>query len=71
MSEKEPSYTELDSRRGDGHVVQLLWDTDSNETSIRIEQNNPHKIIQFQVLGEKALQAFNHPYAFAPPESLK
>lgn len=67
--DKEPSYTELDSRRNDGHTVQLLWDPESNETSIRIEEHNPHRIIQFQVLGEKALQAFNHPYAFAPQES--
>jgi len=66
-----PSYTELDSRRNDGHTVQLLWDPETNETSIRIEQDNPRKIIQFQVLGEKAMQAFNHPYAFAPPEQLK
>lgn len=61
-------YTELDSRRSDGHTVQLLWDAENNETSIRIEEDNPHRIIHFQVLGEKALQAFNHPYAYAPTE---
>lgn len=71
MGEKAPVYTELDSRHNDGHTVQLLWDPESNETSIRIEQDEPHKVIQFQVLGEKAMQAFNHPYAFAPPNLLK
>lgn len=66
--EREPTYTELDARRTDGHTVQLLWDAETNETSIRIEEDNPHRVIQFQVLGSKALEAFNHPYAFAPSE---
>lgn len=71
MGEKPPVYTELDARQNDGHTVQLLWDPESGETAIRIEQYNPHKVIQFQVLGEKALAAFNHPYAHAPANLLK
>lgn len=71
MGEKAPVYTELDARQNDGHTVQLLWDAESGETAIRIEQRDPPKVIQFQVLGEKAMQAFNHPYAYAPPEALK
>lgn len=64
--DKQPQYTELDSRHSDGHTVQLLWDADTNETSIRIEEERPPRVIQFQVLGSKAMEAFNHPYAFAP-----
>ncbi len=66
MSEQEPTYTELHSRHNDGHSVKLLWDRENNETSIRIEEDDPYKIIQFRVLGEKAMEAFNHPYAYAP-----
>ena len=66
--EQEPTYTELDSRHRDGMTVQLLWDASSNETVIRIEdgKKTPPEVIQFQVLGSKALEAFNHPFAFAP-----
>lgn len=59
---------EIDSRTNDGHNIQLLWDDETNETTIRIEEFNPPKVIRFQVLGSQAMQAFNHPYAFAPSE---
>lgn len=64
--EKEQTYTELDARTNDGKFVQLLWSPETNETFIRIEDFRKEETIQFAVLGEKALEAFNHPYPFAP-----
>lgn len=68
MNEKEPSYTELDARHNDGMNIQLLWEAETNETSIRIEDERSHKVTHFAILGEKALEAFNHPFVYAPKE---
>jgi len=68
MSENLPEYKELDSRHNDGITVQLLWSPDTDETVILVEDEKADKRLQYSIVGEKALEAFNHPFAFAPPE---
>lgn len=66
--EAEPVYTELDGRQNGGLRVQLLWQAETNGTTIRVETVDGRRVTQFPVLGEKALEAFNHPFRFAPDD---
>lgn len=54
--EAQPAYKELDARRNDGHTVQLLWDPESGETAIRVEEDDPHS---FRFLARRHLRRFN------------
>jgi hypothetical protein len=60
---------ELAARMNDGLFVQLLWAADTDQVSIKMEDEKAGNGMQFVVQGADALQAFYHPYAFAPSHS--
>jgi hypothetical protein len=57
---------ELDSRRSDGVHVRLLWDQRDERVSVAVEDAKTGD--QFELIvceGERALDVFHHPYAYA------
>ena len=62
---------ELDARTTGGVDVQLLWDPDTGDTAIRIEDSKlGARPITFSITPAKALDAFHHPYAYVPARVL-
>ena len=57
---------ELAHRAHDGLQVTLLWDEDSNEVSIGVIDDRTDSSFWLPIPPGSALDAFNHPYAFAP-----
>jgi hypothetical protein len=57
---------ELAYRKNDGIQVALLWQPSDNATSILVEDMRTGVALEFEVHGADALDAFNHPYAYAP-----
>jgi hypothetical protein len=57
---------ELAHRRQDGLEVTLLWDEGSNEVSIELVDERSETARAFVVPSGAALDAFNHPFAYAP-----
>jgi hypothetical protein len=63
------SVFELD-RRSSIHVdVILLWNRDENIVSIDVTDWIAQKHFRVEVPGERALDAFHHPFAYAPLET--
>jgi len=57
---------ELAHRHQDGLEVTLLWDAESNEVSIELADERNETTIVFAVDAKSALDAFYHPYIYAP-----
>lgn len=62
-------YGELDSRITEGVmggkvIISLLWDREFHRTVIKIDDTESNRI--FPVPCHKALDAFAHPFAYAP-----
>jgi len=57
---------ELAHRAHDGLEVTLLWDARSNEVSIDVADERSNTSFSLPVAPGSALDAFNHPYAYAP-----
>jgi hypothetical protein len=57
--------TELAYRQMDGLEVTLLWDSGSGCVAVEVEDTRSGEHFAFAVAGEQALDAFNHPYAYA------
>ncbi len=57
---------ELAYRHQDGLEVTLLWDALSNEVSIELVDERHETAVTFGVEAKSALDAFHHPYAYAP-----
>lgn len=55
---------ELDNRNSDGISVSLLWDEDSGETFVEIEDCRNDSVATFAVPGDEAREAFEHPYPY-------
>jgi hypothetical protein len=61
---------ELAHRRQDGLEVTLLWDALSNEVWIELVDESIEHAVDFGVDPRFALDAFHHPYVYAPlPEA--
>jgi hypothetical protein len=56
---------ELAYRNQDGLEVTLLWDACSNEVSIDVVDERNESQFRLPIPGRFALDAFNHPYAYA------
>ena len=56
---------ELAHRTGDGIEVTLFWSKPSNRVTIAVLDSHSDETLEFEVDGADALDAFNHPYAFA------
>jgi hypothetical protein len=57
---------ELAHRSTDGIEVSLFWAKLSNRVTIELVDNRLDERLCFEVARDKALDAFRHPYAYAP-----
>jgi predicted lipase len=56
---------ELAHRTNDGIDVTLFWSKASNRVTISVLHTRSATALEFDVDGADALDAFNHPYAYA------
>jgi hypothetical protein len=61
------STRELDRRRSDGIEVALLWNARTDQVLISVTDTRRGGTLEFEVAARYALEAFHHPFAFAPP----
>ncbi len=61
---------ELAHRSTDGIEVSLFWSKPSNRVTIELVDGRIDERLEFEVAHEKALDAFLHPYAYAPAQAL-
>ena len=57
---------ELASRHNDGLHIVLLWDPRRDAVAISVADSRNGHEIRFPVKGSRALDAFHHPFAYAP-----
>jgi hypothetical protein len=60
--------SELAHRSTDGLEVSLFWSKLSNRVTIELVDGRVDERLEFDVASEKALDAFRHPYAYAPAQ---
>jgi hypothetical protein len=65
MTAPTDTLRELDRRNRDGIDVQLLWDPLTGQVSVAVADVHTGEVLQFLVDGRDALNAFQHPYAYA------
>ena len=56
---------ELAHRTSDGIEVTLFWSKPSDRVTIAVLDTRSDEALEFEVDGSDALDAFNHPYAYA------
>jgi hypothetical protein len=56
---------ELDYRSNDGVEVALLWHEETNRLTVSVRDLRADSAFEVEVESEHALDAFNHPYAYA------
>jgi hypothetical protein len=56
---------ELAYRTSDGIEITLFWSKPSNQVTIAVLDTRSDEALEFDVDGSAALDAFNHPYAYA------
>ena len=61
---------ELARRVSGGIEVTLYWSAHDNSTSVEIWQPEPEEMLTFTVGGDRALDAFYHPFAHLPTAPL-
>lgn len=65
-SETLTSMRELHSRTTDGILVRLLWCERNNRVFVSVNDNRTGDAFSVEVPeGERALEVFDHPYAYA------
>jgi hypothetical protein len=63
-------WRELASRENDGLEVSLLWSKSEDRVRVAVVDERLDETFEFDIAGADALAAFNHPFAFAPSESV-
>jgi hypothetical protein len=58
-------FEELDHRDSDGIEVSLLWSRTDNSLAVVVLDSKRDERFEFRVAADKALDAFQHPYAYA------
>jgi len=56
---------ELAHRASDGIAITLSWSRPSTRVTITVIDTRSDEALEFEVDGSAALDAFNHPYAYA------
>ena len=56
---------ELAHRTSDGIEITLFWSKPSNQVTVAVLDTRSGEALEFDVDGSAALDAFNHPYAYA------
>ena len=59
-------FVELDTRHDARYTVSLEWDRNTGETQIVVGDSGTSSLLVFPVVGEKAVDAFRHPFRYAP-----
>jgi hypothetical protein len=62
-------WTELASRENDGLAVFLFWSKATDRTKVIVADTKLDDLFELDVSGAQALEAFNHPFAFAAARS--
>ena len=62
---------ELAHRASDGIAVTLLWSKPSSQVTIGLLDTHSDEAFEFDVVGSAALDAFNHPYAYAATQRVR
>jgi hypothetical protein len=65
MTTTQEKKRELAHRRHGGIDVALLWQPEDDTVSVLVEDEQTGEAFEIEVPREKALEAFEHPYAFA------
>ena len=60
-----PVVRELDRRTNDGFDVRLLWTPQTDRVSVTVEHQRHGDFFTLEVDPSDALEAFNHPFAYA------
>lgn len=58
-------FVELDTRQNAGQTISLEWNRDTGETQIIVADSDAVLLV-FPVPGERASDAFQHPFRYAP-----
>jgi hypothetical protein len=58
--------TELAHRSGDGIAVSLFWSKRTGTVTIELVDDRRGERLEFAVARRNALEAFRHPYVYAP-----
>jgi len=64
----QPTIRELDHRTNDGIDVRLLWDGETNGVLVAVDDERSGESLAFEVDPHQALDAFHHPYVYAPAD---
>jgi hypothetical protein len=56
---------ELDHRSSDDIEVKLLWSSRTNRVFVSVLERRSEALFEFEVAPAQALEAFQHPYAYA------
>ena len=70
MTTAATERSELAHRSTDGIEVALFWSKPSNRITIELVDTRIDERLEFEVATDKALDAFRHPYAYAPAQAL-
>ena len=62
---RDPIPLELDFRANDGVEVALLWHKPTNTLTVFVEDTRTGETFELDVAGDYAVDAFQHPYAYA------
>jgi hypothetical protein len=62
---------ELAHRTSDGIEVTLFWSKPSSQVTIALLDSHSAEAVEFEVDGSTALDAFNHPYAYAATHQVR
>lgn len=65
MATPSGSRRELAYRENDGIEVSLFWSKTGNRVTVEVVEEQSGEGFEFDVDGAEALDAFNHPYAYA------
>jgi hypothetical protein len=62
---------ELAHRTSDGIEVTLFWSKPSTQVTVAVLDTRFDEALEFEVDGSAALDAFNHPYAYAATQRVR
>ena len=66
------SMRELDSRVGDGLHVRMLWDESNGKVWVSVLDTRTGDALSIEVAeGQRSLDVFQHPFAYAPREHMQ
>jgi hypothetical protein len=66
MATASETRRELAHRASNGIEVFLFWSKATNQVTVEVFDARLDEGFRFEVEGARALDAFNHPYAYAP-----